>query len=101
MKAFALVAAALALAATASAQAPAASPVPSSPATGEWKAGEPPAEMATYCPLTDGGTIRGLCVFKAASLEEARAFEEADPAVKAGRLTVEVHPWMVQKGILP
>jgi uncharacterized protein (TIGR00730 family) len=36
-------------------------------------------------PLTDGGTIRGLCVFKAASLEEARAFEDDDPAVKAGR----------------
>lgn len=52
-------------------------------------------------PLTDGGTIRGLCVFKAGSLEEARALEEDDPAVKAGRLAVEVHPWMVQKGILP
>jgi uncharacterized protein YciI len=52
-------------------------------------------------PLTDGGTIRGLCVFKAASLEEARAFEDDDPAVKAGRLAIEAHPWMVQKGILP
>jgi uncharacterized protein len=52
-------------------------------------------------PLTDGGTIRGLGVFKAGSLEEARALEADDPAVKAGRLAAEVHPWMVQKGILP
>jgi len=57
--------------------------------------------MVLAGPLTDGGIIRGLCVFKAASLEEARAFEDDDPAVKAGRLAIEAHPWMVQKGILP
>jgi uncharacterized protein YciI len=51
-------------------------------------------------PLLDDGRIRGLLVYKAASLEEARAWAEADPAVKAGRLKVEMHPWMVQKGIL-
>lgn len=52
-------------------------------------------------PLLDDGAIRGLLVYKAASLEEARGWAEADPAVKAGRLKVEMHPWMVQKGILP
>lgn len=52
-------------------------------------------------PLLDDGTIRGLLVYKAASLEEARGWAEADPAVKAGRLKVEMHPWMVVKGILP
>ena len=52
-------------------------------------------------PLLDDGTIRGLLVYKAASLEEAKAWAEADPAVKAGRLKVEMHPWMVMKGILP
>jgi uncharacterized protein YciI len=52
-------------------------------------------------PLTDGGTIRGLGVFKVGSAEEARALEAEDPAVKAGRLAIEVHPWMVQRGILP
>lgn len=51
-------------------------------------------------PMLDDGTIRGLVVYKAASLEEARAWAEADPAVKAGRLKIEMHPWMVQKGIL-
>ena len=52
-------------------------------------------------PLTDGGDIRGLGVFKVGSMEEARALEADDPAVKAGRLAIEVHPWMVQRGILP
>lgn len=51
-------------------------------------------------PLLDDGTIRGLLVYKAASLEEARSWAEADPAVKAGRLKVEMHPWMAQKGII-
>ncbi|HJS58648.1 MAG TPA: YciI family protein [Vicinamibacteria bacterium] len=51
-------------------------------------------------PLTDDGTLRGLVVYKAASIEEARGFAEADPAVRAGRLKVELHPWMVKKGIL-
>lgn len=51
-------------------------------------------------PLTDDGTIRGLVVYKAASIEEARAFAEADPSIEAGRLRIEMHPWMVQKGIL-
>jgi len=52
-------------------------------------------------PFTDNGTIRGIVVYKVETLEEAKALTEADPAVKAGRLMVEMHPWMVQKGILP
>jgi uncharacterized protein YciI len=52
-------------------------------------------------PFLDGQTIRGICVYKVASAEEAKVLAEGDPAVKAGRLKVEVHPWMVQKGILP
>jgi uncharacterized protein YciI len=62
-----------------------------------WLAGK----LVVAGPLTDGGTIRGLLVFKVGSAEEARALEAEDPAVKAGRLAMEVHPWMVQKGTLP
>jgi len=52
-------------------------------------------------PFGDGGTLRGIFVFKVASLEEARALSETDPAVKAGRLALELHPWLVPEGVLP
>jgi hypothetical protein len=40
-----------------------------------------------------------MCVYLVGSEAEAREAAEADPAVKAGRLVVEVHPWMSAKGI--
>jgi len=52
-------------------------------------------------PLSDNGDIRGILVYKTATIDEARAIASADPAVKAGRLKVELHPWMVSKGALP
>lgn len=52
-------------------------------------------------PLGDSGPIRGILVYKVASLDEAKALAEADPTVKAGRLSVELHPWNVPKGSLP
>lgn len=39
----------------------------------------------------------GILVIAADSPEAARAIAEADPAVKAGRLTVEMHTWFVAK----
>ena len=44
-------------------------------------------------PFEDGGELRGIYVFNVATLEEARALTETDPAVKAGRLIMELHPW--------
>ena len=52
-------------------------------------------------PFTDDGELRGLLIFRAASLDEARALAEADPLVKSGRLVVEFHPWMAADGTLP
>jgi uncharacterized protein len=52
-------------------------------------------------PLTDNGQVRGLSVYKTETLEQARALAEADPAVRASRFSVEVHPWLVAAGILP
>lgn len=50
-------------------------------------------------PFTHGGLLRGMFVFRVDTLEEARALAENDPAVKAGRLSVEVYPWLSAKGI--
>ena len=52
-------------------------------------------------PFGDNGTLRGIFVFKVATLEEAKELAETDPAVKAGRLAIEMHPWRVPEGILP
>jgi uncharacterized protein len=43
-------------------------------------------------------SFRGLALYRVGSVEEARALAEQDPAVKAGRLRVEVMTWMTAKG---
>jgi uncharacterized protein len=50
-------------------------------------------------PFTDDGDLRGLFVFRTATLDEAKAMAEQDPAVKAGRLRLEWHPWFAAKNI--
>lgn len=52
-------------------------------------------------PLTDDGEIRGIYIFKAETFEEAKRLAESDPMIQSGRLTLDLHPWMVPKGILP
>jgi uncharacterized protein YciI len=52
-------------------------------------------------PFGDNGQLRGIFVFRVGSLEEAQALSATDPAVKAGRLAIEMHPWLVPDGILP
>lgn len=44
-------------------------------------------------PFLDGGELRGIFIFAVETLEEAEALTAADPAVQAGRLTMELHPW--------
>ena len=52
-------------------------------------------------PFGDDGTLRGIFVFKVATLAEAKELAATDPAVKAGRLAVEIYPWFVPEGVLP
>lgn len=52
-------------------------------------------------PFGDDGQLRGIFVFRVDTLAEAKALTETDPAVKAGRLTLDLHPWQVPEGILP
>jgi uncharacterized protein YciI len=50
-------------------------------------------------PFSDDGELRGIFIFKVASLEEAQRWTADDPAVKAGRLVMDLHGWMGPKGI--
>ena len=50
-------------------------------------------------PMAEDGKLRGIFVFRVGSLEEAQALAAEDPAVKAGRLVPEVHPWYTAKNI--
>jgi uncharacterized protein YciI len=45
-------------------------------------------------PFLDDQALRGIYIFNVETLEEARALTETDPAVKAGSLVMELHPWM-------
>ncbi len=44
-------------------------------------------------PFMDNGDIRGIYIFDVRTIEEAQALTETDPAIKAGRLVMELHPW--------
>lgn len=48
-------------------------------------------------PVGDDSEIAGISVYNTATMEEAIELAEADPAVKAGRLVVEAHPWWLAK----
>jgi uncharacterized protein len=52
-------------------------------------------------PVEKGEDLRGILVFKGITTEEAVRMASEDPAVKAGRLIVEIYPWWVEKGVLP
>lgn len=44
-------------------------------------------------PFLDDGPLSGIYIFKVDTVEAARALTETDPAIKAGRLEMELHPW--------
>jgi uncharacterized protein YciI len=52
-------------------------------------------------PFGDDGNLRGIFVFRVASLQEAQELCATDPMIKIGRLVVELHPWRVPEGVLP
>ncbi|MFI5272151.1 MAG: YciI family protein [Ktedonobacterales bacterium] len=53
-------------------------------------------------PVEDESDIHGFSIFRTATLDEARALAEADPAVQAGRFIVELHAWRTPTGgVLP
>ena len=44
-----------------------------------------------FMPNDDG--LQGIYIFNVDSVEKAKALTETDPAVKAGRLVMELYPW--------
>lgn len=44
-------------------------------------------------PFLDDSEVRGIYIFNVATVEEAEALTKTDPAIKAGRLVMELHPW--------
>jgi hypothetical protein len=42
---------------------------------------------------------RGLYIFTVDSIEEAQALAQEDPAVQAGKLVFEFHPWLAPDGL--
>ena len=59
-------------------------------------------QVVTNGPLTDqpDESLRGLTFYRTGSLDEARRLAEADPAVKAGRLVVDVMTWYCPAGTM-
>jgi myo-inositol-1(or 4)-monophosphatase len=50
-------------------------------------------------PFLDKTDLRGIFLFDVESVEEAQALCDTDPAIQAGSLRVELHPWYSAKGI--
>jgi len=44
-------------------------------------------------PFLDDQPIKGIFIFNVSTIEEAKKLTESDPAIKAGSLTMELHPW--------
>ena len=51
-------------------------------------------------PFGDNGDIRGITIYNVPTLKMADSLANADPMVKAGRLSIEIHPWWAAKGFM-
>jgi len=50
-------------------------------------------DLVVAGPFMDDGELRGIYIFNVETVEKAKELTETDPAVKAGRLVMELHPW--------
>jgi uncharacterized protein YciI len=44
--------------------------------------------------------VRGIYIFNTSSLDEAKEWTSTDPAIQAGSLTMELHPWYGSAGLM-
>lgn len=52
-------------------------------------------------PIDRGGDLRGILIFRTGDAERIEKLVAEDPAVQAGRLKVELHPWTVPEQCFP
>jgi len=50
-------------------------------------------KLAIAGPFLDNDELRGIYIFNVETIEEAKKLTESDPAIKAGSLIMELHPW--------
>ena len=62
-----------------------------------WKA----RKLIVAGPMGDDGELRGIFIFRVPTAEDVQALIAADPAIRSGRLVAEIHPWWVEKTVLP
>ena len=58
-------------------------------------------KMILAGPFGDDGDLRGIFVFRVASLKEAQDLAATDPMIKIDRLRIDLHQWNVPMGFLP
>lgn len=51
-------------------------------------------------PFLDNQPLRGIFIFNVATVEEAKKLTETDPAIKAGTLIMELHPFYCSAALL-
>lgn len=58
-------------------------------------------KMVMAGPFGDDGELRGIFVFRVASMKEAQDLAGSDPMIKIDRLRIDLHPWHVPVGVIP
>ncbi|WP_420576317.1 YciI family protein [Ekhidna sp.] len=51
-------------------------------------------------PFFDDWEVKGIYIFAVETIEEAEELTKTDPAIQAGRLVMELHPWYGSAGLM-
>ena len=57
-------------------------------------------KIALAGPFMDDGLLRGIYIFDVRTVEEAAELTQSDPAIQAGQLEMELHPWYGSAALL-
>lgn len=55
-------------------------------------------KLAIAGPFGDNGDWRGIFIFDMKTMDEVKKEVDQDPAIQAGRLAYEIHPWWAGRG---